>query len=350
MKKLTNLLLLLTVLVACKKTPDIPSVNYTMGGGVYIMDEGNFMGGNGSLSFYSYDSLKMYNDIFTKANGRPLGDIPYSMIIKDDNAYIVVNNSGKIEVADQATLQSKATINGLISPRNMMVINDSKAYVTSLYSDSVAIISLSNKSISGYINIRRTSEAIVLVGNKAYISNWAGGNEIMVINTNNDSVTDSIKVGLEPQSMAIDKNGMIWVLCDGGWAQQDYAKLIQINPATDLVVKTLTFPTKETTPSSLRIDGLRQNLYYLDNGVKQMDITSNELPGTTFVIQKAGESFYNIGVNPVNGDLFVTDAVDYSQQGYVSVYSSKGSLITKQKAGIIPGNMYFKIKINTQNP
>jgi len=169
MKKLTNLLLLLTVLVACKKTPDIPSVNYTMGGGVYIMDEGNFMGGNGSLSFYSYDSLKMYNDIFTKANGRPLGDIPYSMIIKDDNAYIVVNNSGKIEVADQATLQSKATINGLISPRNMMVINDSKAYVTSLYSDSVAIISLSNKSISGYINIRRTSEAIVLVGNKAYI-------------------------------------------------------------------------------------------------------------------------------------------------------------------------------------
>jgi len=172
----------------------------------------------------------------------------------------------------------------------------------------------------------------------------------MVINTNNDSVTDSIKVGLEPQSMAIDKNGMIWVLCDGGWAQQDYAKLIQINPATDLVVKTLTFPTKETTPSSLRIDGLRQNLYYLDNGVKQMDITSNELPGTTFVIQKAGESFYNIGVNPVNGDLFVTDAVDYSQQGYVSVYSSKGSLITKQKAGIIPGNMYFKIKINTQNP
>jgi len=76
MKKLTRLLLLLTVLVACKKTPDIPSVTYTLGGGVYILNEGNFMGGNGALSFYSYDSLKIYNDIFTKANARPLGDIP----------------------------------------------------------------------------------------------------------------------------------------------------------------------------------------------------------------------------------------------------------------------------------
>jgi len=272
------------------------------------------------------------------------------MIIKDDNAYIVVNNSGKIEVTDQSTMQSKATITGLNSPRNMMVINDSKAYVSSLYSDSVAIISLSAKSISGYINLRRTSEAMVMVGNKAFISNWAGGNEIMVINTNNDAVIDSISVGLEPQSMAIDKNGMIWVLCDGGWSHQDFAKLIQINPATDKVVKTLTFPTKESTPSNLRIDGLRQNLFYLENGVRQMDITSNELPGTTFIIQKAGELFYNIGINPENGDVFVTDAVDYSQQGYVSIYSSKGSLITKQKVGIIPGSMYFKIKINTKTP
>jgi YVTN family beta-propeller protein len=348
MKNLIKLLVLLTIIVSCKKTPDIPPVNYVLSGGVFIMNEGNFRGGNGSLSFYSYDSLKIYNNVFNAANGRPLGDVPFSMVIKDDKAYIVVNNSGKIEVTDQSTLQSKATISGLISPRNMMIINDSKAYVSSLYSDSVAIVSLSDNSISGYINIRRTSEAMVMVGNKAFVSNWAGGNEIMVINTTSDAVIDSIKVGLEPQSMAIDKNGMLWVLCDGGWSQQDNAKLIQINPASDLVVKTLPFPAGGTTPSNLRIDGLRQNLYYIDNGVKQMDISSADLPGTTFVVQKTGESFYNIGINPVNGDVFVTDAVDYSQQGYVSIYNSKGTFISKVKAGIIPGNMYFKIRINTQ--
>ena len=58
-----------------------------------------------------------------------------------------------------------------------------KAYVTSMYSDSVAIINLNDNTISGYINLRRSSESIVIAGNNAYISNWIGGNEIMVINT-----------------------------------------------------------------------------------------------------------------------------------------------------------------------
>ena len=66
---------------------------------------------------------------FLKCNGRPLGDVPNSMIINGYLAYIVVNNSGKIEVINRNSLESVATINGLISPRNMAVVNDNKAYV-----------------------------------------------------------------------------------------------------------------------------------------------------------------------------------------------------------------------------
>ena len=59
----------------------------------------------------------------------------------------------------------------------------------------------------------------------------------MVINTINDVVVDSIEVGAEPESMAIDKNGMIWVLCNGGWMRQNNAELIQINSLTNAVEK-----------------------------------------------------------------------------------------------------------------
>ncbi len=98
-----------------------------------------------------------------------------------DLAYVVVNNSGKIEVIRKSSLGSVKTIAGLISPRNIGFVNSSKAYVTSMYSDSLIIIDLFNNSIAGYINLRRSSESIVIVGDKAYASNWVGGHEIMVI-------------------------------------------------------------------------------------------------------------------------------------------------------------------------
>jgi YVTN family beta-propeller protein len=343
MKNFLKIGILLLTLVSCKKAPNFPDTNLTIGGGVFVVDEGNFRAGNGSLSFYSYDSLKIYNDIFYNVNSRPLGDVPNAMAIRGSNAYIIVNNSGKIEVTDPTTLISKATINGLISPRNISFINDNKAYVSSLYSDSVAIINLSNNSISGYINLRRTSESIAIAGYSAFIANWVGGHEVMVINTLTDQVIDSIEVGIEPESMTFDQNGMLWVLCNGGWDRQNYAKLIQINPMTYSVVKSLVFPTKDDSPTCLLIDGTGKTLLYLDNGVRLMDINATEISSSTFIIQGSGEYFYKIGVNPYNNDIFVTDAVDFVQPGYLLLYDYSGKSISKLKAGIIPGAMCFKI-------
>jgi len=48
-------------------------------------------------------------------------------------------------------------------------------------------------------------------------------------------------------------------------------------------------------------------------------------------------------VNPVNDDIFITDAVDYQQQGFVMQYSSGGALLSKLRAGIIPGMICFKM-------
>ena len=346
MKNLTISAIILFGLVSCSKITDVPPAINTFGGGVLILNEGNFRAGNSSLSFYSYDSSKVYNDLFYTINGRHLGDVANSIVIKADKAYIVVNNSGKIEVVDQMTLVSTATINGLISPRNMTIINESKAYVSSLYSDSVAIINLANNSISGYINLRRSSEAIVIAGDKAFISNWMGGSELMVVNTLTNKVVDSIKVGIEPESMVIDKTGTLWVLCNGGWTRENFAKLISIDITNNKIIKELVFPTLQSSPSCLKIDGYGQNMFYLDGGVKQMDINSDKLPGTTLIQQGAGEYFYKMAINPINSDIFVTDAADFVQQGYVLLYKNDGTFVSKQKADINPASMCFRLRIN----
>jgi hypothetical protein len=333
-------------LFSCIKKDAGPVVNdlteaYLNGAGAFILNEGNFTWGNGSLSFYSYDSAKIYNHVFLKINERPLGDVPNSMKIFGDKAFIVVNNSGKIEVVSKNSIRSVKTITGLESPRNIGFVNSTKAYVSSLYSDSVAIINLNDYSVSGYINIRRSSESIEITGGKAYVSNWLGGREIIVINTSNDRIIDSIEVAVEPESMVLDKNKILWVLCNGGYARENFAEIISINTQTDKVERRFQFPSKSDSPSCLQIDGDGDILYFLEKGVKRMNITSLILPDIPFIME-SDHFFYKICINPDNGDIFLTDAVDYTQKGYVLLYENDGTLIATLQADIIPGSLCIK--------
>jgi DNA-binding beta-propeller fold protein YncE len=318
---------------------------FTSGSGVYIVNEGNFNSGNGSLSFYSFDSMKIRNDIFSSINSRPLGDVPYSMDISGGQGYIVVNNSGKIEVIDINTLKSTGSITGLNSPRNILFINPSKAYVTSLWSNDVSILNLMTNTISGTIKIRRSSEAVVKYGDRAFVSCWVSGNEIMVINTATDQITDSIVVGHEPESMVIDKNNKLWVLCSGGYSGDYFPELICINTSTDAIEKRLTFSSKSEYPSTLRINGTGDTLYYINQDLWMMPVVSEALPGQSFV-RSSGRTFYKLGISDLKHEIFATNVVDYQQNGYLLRIANDGTIIDSVRTDIIPGGLCFKTKLN----
>jgi len=345
MRKTLSLIFLALVINSCAKevNPVIDNLDksYLSGQGVFIINEGNFRAGNGSLSFFAYDSVKLYNNVFMEANRRPLGDIPYSMGFFGGKAYVVVNNSGKIEVANRNNMKSLATITGLDSPRYISFVSDSKAYVTSLFSDSLTIIDLTSNSISGYINIKKTSESILTLYSTAYVASWMEGNKIMVINTATDQVTDSIEVGYEPESMAIDWNETLWVLCNGGWRREHFAELIGIDTRTNEIVKRLRFPSIDDSPTCLQIDRDGRMLYFLHNGVKRMSIYDESLPSQVLIPQ-IGHLFYKVGINPFNNEIFVTDAADYVQRGKLIRFRNSGALISEYEAGIIPGTICFK--------
>jgi len=311
------------------------------GNGVFIMNEGNFRSGNGSISFYSYDSLKIYNNIFRETNERPLGDVPYSMGFAGKKAYILVNNSDKIEITGINTMKSVATIEKVVSPRYISFVSGQKAYVTSLYSDSLRIIDLQSEKATGYVPVKNTSESITATSSSAYVANWSGGSKIFIIDILSDEVTDSIEVGAEPESMVVDRNKTLWVLCNGGWKREHYAELVAINTLTNTISRRFTFPLITDSPTCLQIDGKGQFLYYLHDGVRRMDINAESLPSSAFIPQ-AGYYFYRMGVNPFNGEVFITDARDYIQKGIVLRYSPDGDLLSLLETDIIPGNLFFK--------
>lgn len=349
MKYLTLILTCYTGLFLCHCTkndpgPVIPGTNgfIPAGGGVFILNEGNFTAGNGSLSYYSFDSLKIYNDIFSGVNNRPLGDVPNSMIISKGSAYIVVNNSGKIEVVDKNTILSLKTITGLASPRYILLTDSSKAYVSSLYSPKITIINLQTNSVSGYIDIRRSSEAMLLKGEKAFVSCWMSGNEIMIINTKTDKVIDSVEVGYEPESMVIDRNDRLWVLCSGGYTEEYNAELDVLNTANNEVERRMAFPSAQSYPTSLHINRTGDTIYYIDNAIWRMDIGSSSLPVQPF-IQASGRLYYKLGIDPVKGDVFATNVIDYQQRGFLLRFTASGSLIDSSKVDIIPGSLCFKL-------
>ncbi len=316
---------------------------FISGNGIYLINEGNFNAGNGSLSYYTIDSARIRNDIFSYVNGRPLGDVPYSMGINDEMGYIVVNNSGKIEIVDINTLKSQGTISGLNSPRNILFVSSSKAYVSSLWSNEISVLNLLTNSRSGSINIRRSSESLVKYGDKVYVSCWVGGKEIIVLNIANDMLIDSITVGHEPESMAIDRYNKLWVLCSGSYSGEFFPELVRIDLSADTVDRRLVFPSKLMYPSTLRINETGDTLYYINTDIYMMPVTSQAIPAQPFV-RAEGRIFYKLGVSGTDHLLYATNVVDYQQNGYLLRIGADGSVIDSTRTDIIPGSLFFRKK------
>src|SRR5512145_1972668 len=134
MKSLHVLLYAATVvafLSGCEKDDKSPSYpGYTQG--VFIVNEGSMTNNNGSISYYHPEKNLLVNNLFESANGRPLGDVVQSFsVVSDTLGYIVVNNSGKIEVVSLSNFLVKSAPILIHYPRYLVQVSRNKAFVSS---------------------------------------------------------------------------------------------------------------------------------------------------------------------------------------------------------------------------
>ena len=314
--------------------------------GLFIVNEGNFMYGNASLSFYDPETKKIQNDLFTSINSLPLGDVAQSMVIRNGFGYIVINNSGKVYVIDTSTGKYVGKITGLTSPRYVNFVNDEKAYITDLYAEQVTIVNPKTFQITGNIPTpgHVSTEQMVQWNDFLFVSCWSFDNTILVIDTRTDQVVGEIKTGKQPGGLVLDKENRIWVLCDGGWAKtgtQTRNPLLQcIDPATRTIVKS--FPlTADTKPSRLAINGTRDTLLFVNSGIWKFGINQNTLDTQPF-LTVGNHLYYSLAIDPKTSELYLSDAIDYLQRGVIYRYSVRGARIDSFKTGIIPGAFCFK--------
>lgn len=364
--KRINLFLLAFVSVlmfACKPDPNptpvdpndtIQPVNLK---GVFVLNEGNYQFSNASLSFYDPEADTVANNLFYKANNAPIGDVAESMALVDGKLYIVVNNSNLIYKVDANTLKCDLTkpfkLGDFYSPREMYFISPDKAYVTDIIGTDIWIVNPQEMTHTGFIAMGKTTEKMVPVGNELYVSNWSqyyidpnshdSYNTVQVVDMNNNVKVAEIEVGKEPNTMAVDKNDHVWVLCEGRSWDSDYGEkpsLWEIDPQLKTAQKRLEFGG---TAMVLRANRTGDQLYMIcNNVVRRFDIATMTLSESFSITAEAEGLFYNMAVDPNTGDIYVTDAKNYMMNGTVYRYSEDGLLLNSFEVGVIPSAMLFK--------
>jgi len=315
--------------------------------GIFIVNEGPFQTGSGTITFFNPDSNLVKQDIFEKINGRPLGNIAQSMTIYNGKGYIVVNNAGTIEVVDVATFKSEATITGLVNPSQFLVINSQKAYVSD-WDGNVSVVDLNTNSITKKITMGTGPDAMVKAGNYVYVANTGGfgiDSTVAVIDFTTDMVTKTIRVGDAPSGLVADASGSIWVLCKGkgytGWPQpgDTPGRIVRIDPVSLAVNYTYTFTSTDVHPEKLVINKQKSMIYFLYNyGIYSFNIiSSNSTP-----VKISGRSFYSLGYENKTGYLYASDVKDYVSNGIVlRIKASDGKTVDSVQAGVIPRGFTF---------
>jgi DNA-binding beta-propeller fold protein YncE len=350
MKSLKRIAIYATIpllFIACKKNEVGPQhtekegVAAGLARGVFVVNEGNFGTNNGSISFFDFESQQIENRLFERANeGKRLGDVAQSITIIEDKAYVVVNNAQRIEVVDLPSFEHSAEIKGLKSPRYLLNIDGKKAYVSNFVlgdaENVIHIIDLGSNQLVGNIAINGWVESMRMVGGLVYVCNMQE-DKVQVISPINDKMVTTIVVGEEPQSMVEDKEGFLWVLCTGGFSSTLPA-LYKIDPQSKQVVDKVEGFAINAYPTNLCIDATGGMLYYLSSDVFSLPIYDLVINTTPLISLDDLQNPYGLTISSDNR-LFVTDAIDFQQDGRLYVYNSAAKLLNTYSVGEGPGSM-----------
>ena len=340
--KTTGCFLSTVIFIACVKdkpqTANSSQVQLSGAKKVYVVNEGGFTNGNASISLFDPFNNQVIEDIYYTQNASSVGDVAQSLSFVNGSYYIVVNNSDKILVCDDQ-FKKVAQIKGLGSPRYLLPVTNQKAYVSDYQSNAISVVDLNLKVKTASIPCSGWTEKMVLVYNKAFVTNIKR-EYVYVVNTLFDLIFDSVFVGINAASIVMDKQDKIWVLSAGDKNQSILARLSRINPITNQIEISFSFGNGDA-PRNLCLNKTKDTLYFLNNDIYRMAISEINLPSSSF-IKKGNKNFYGLGVNPNDYNIYAADALDYSQKSNIYIFDSYGNQKSFFKAGINANGFYFE--------
>lgn len=321
-------------------TPLPPSIS-----GVYVLNEGLFGQANSTLTYLDIRTLQVFQDVFRSVNNRDLGDVGNSIVVFNGKAYIIVNNSHKIEVMDVATNQSAGTVDmgAGRSPRNIVFRDDSTGLVSNLFDNSVMVVNLRTLTTGQRIPVGPNPDGIAIAGNRAFVANsgLGTGRSVSVIDLGTLSVIATLEIGDNPVEVYRISADLLYVLCAGFYNNF-------LDPDDDTPAKLYVLQAQSLTLiDSIHIGGHAFKMGIGPHGrgylpvadsVLVLNTNQHSIVGTL----ARGRAFYGVAVDSLTSHIYLSDPMDFAAPGKVYAYNESGDLLFEFSAGLIPGSIAFK--------
>ena len=411
MKKALLLPCLVLLLASCGKEL-IPSKDKTLEGQtvampevsgsqtkLFVLNEGGMGSNNSTLDFLRLSDGNYVTGAFKKMNpdvAAGLGDVGNDIAVNGNEVWIVVNNSGIVEVISAIDETEIAAI-PVPTPRNIAF--DSKyAYVTSwagayasgsydssgyyVITDSknpkgvVYRIDLKTKKVEGSVEVGYQPEGIAYYDGKLYVANSGGissqlppdyayDNTVSIIDASSFKVTNTVEVAVNLKNVWSDGKGAIYVSSLGNYwdAHTGMYVLFASNPTKCALVGAGTAIKPEMLHVSCsccsngavycigtenEFDWSAPHSYYVwscriddyATGKSTISLYPQTLSGTPYgmaVLEKQKPSADSEGLHY----LILGDAGDYFNPGTVSCYAldfNDGEKYWSVSAGVCPGH------------
>ncbi len=333
--------------------------------GMYVLNEGNMGSNKADIDFLDYREASYACGIYAANNPtvvKGLGDTGNDLQIHDGMLFAVINGSHKVEVMDAYTAKRITQID--IANCRYIAFKDNHAYVTAYVGSdaefqadskgSVFKVNLDTYKIEGEVQVGYQPEEIAIIGSNAYVANSGGwkpnyDSTVSVIDLDSMKEIYKIDVGINPCHIKADSKGNLWVSSNGNYA--DVASnlyRLEKDGTQYKVAETMNIPVSNMALAndSLYIYSSEYNYATSSSTISYTIIdTSRGSVVSGKIITDGTESRivapYGIAVHPSNGDIYITDAKNYTSSGALYCYSKSGVLKWSATTGDIPGHFAF---------
>ncbi len=316
---------------------DAESSNYA---GFLILNEGMWGSNNCSLDFFDFRKGNYTHDLFGHANpsmAEGMGDVGNDLVVYDSRIYAVINASNLVEVMD---LQGRHIGAVQVTNPRFMVCKDGFGYV-STYVNYVYKLDLNSLRITDSCRVGNQPEGLAMVGNELFAANSGGylypnyDSTISVVDLTSFKTTKEIKVAPNLFQLVADSHDQLWVVSHGNYGDIP-SRLCCVNSKTHEVTDTL-----DIRVDDVWLDG--DNLYAIAAGsFKVVDVTTRKVVKENFITDGTDTDIqtpYGLLVHPDTKRIYLSDVRNYASAGRLYCYSPEGKRLWTVFTDDVPGHL-----------